>query len=155
MAVRIIADGSCDISAGECARLDIIKIPLQVFFGDECFVEGENLTAQEFYARLSCRKRRRFLPDGLKRRMLPWWKRATRSWCCRFPRSSAAPTIRPAWRGRPSRTPRFTWPTPGTSPSRLGFWYMKPAVCGMRGCLPGKFTSGSKPTWRRACGCTR
>lgn len=53
MAVRIIADGSCDISAGECARLDIIKIPLQVFFGDECFVEGENLTAQEFYARLS------------------------------------------------------------------------------------------------------
>ena len=42
MAVRIIADGSCDLSAEECSRLDIIKIPLQVFFGDECFVEGEN-----------------------------------------------------------------------------------------------------------------
>ena len=53
MAVRIIADGSCDLSAEECSRLDIIKIPLQVFFGDECFVEGENMTTEEFYARLS------------------------------------------------------------------------------------------------------
>ena len=53
MALRIFTDSSSDIDVNRQKELDITILPLRVFFGDTCYVEGENLTKEEFYTMLA------------------------------------------------------------------------------------------------------
>lgn len=50
--IRIITDSTCDITNAEAAALGIDIIPLTVRFGDEEFLDGVNLSHEEFYQRL-------------------------------------------------------------------------------------------------------
>ncbi len=51
--VRIITDGTSDISAQRAAELNIDVIPMRVFFGEESFLDGIDITREEFFARLT------------------------------------------------------------------------------------------------------
>lgn len=51
--VRIITDSTADISPRRREELGIDILPLTVHFGPESFIEGVNLTADEFYEKLS------------------------------------------------------------------------------------------------------
>ena len=55
--VRIITDGTSDIPARRAAELNIDVLPLRVCFGEENFLDGVDITREEFYARLAqCRE---------------------------------------------------------------------------------------------------
>lgn len=51
--VRIITDGTSDITARRAEELNIDVIPMRVFFGEESFVDGVDITREEFFARLA------------------------------------------------------------------------------------------------------
>lgn len=51
MSVRIVVDSTCDLRPALRQRVRVV--PLTVFFGDEEYVDGVNLSAQEFYRKLS------------------------------------------------------------------------------------------------------
>lgn len=51
--VRIITDGTSDITARRAAELNIDVIPMRVFFGQESFLDGIDITREEFFARLA------------------------------------------------------------------------------------------------------
>jgi DegV family protein with EDD domain len=53
MAVRIVTDSSCDLSAEQIEGLGIEVVPLSIRFGDEEFTDRVQLTVDEFYRRLS------------------------------------------------------------------------------------------------------
>ena len=50
--VHIVTDSTCDLHPALVREFDITLIPPKVRFGNEEFVEGVGLTADEFYARL-------------------------------------------------------------------------------------------------------
>ena len=50
--VRIITDSTADISPERREELNIDILPLMVNFGEESFIEGVNLTSEEFYEKL-------------------------------------------------------------------------------------------------------
>lgn len=50
--IRIITDSTCDISKADAAALGIDIVPLTVSFGHEEFLDGKNLSHEEFYNRL-------------------------------------------------------------------------------------------------------
>mgnify|MGYP000972422706 CR=1 FL=1 len=50
--VRIITDSTCDLTQSRQAALKIEVAPLSVRFGEESFLDGEEITNQEFYNRL-------------------------------------------------------------------------------------------------------
>jgi DegV family protein with EDD domain len=50
-AVRVVCDSSCDLPASALAEWRIEIVPLTIRFGDEEFVDREDLTPQEFWAR--------------------------------------------------------------------------------------------------------
>lgn len=52
MAVRIITDSACDLELSKRAEWNIDILVLRVFFGEDAYVEGENMTRPEFYDRL-------------------------------------------------------------------------------------------------------
>lgn len=52
MAVRIITDSTCDIPVAEGERLGIDIVPLKVLFGEREYVDGVDLSNQEFYSML-------------------------------------------------------------------------------------------------------
>lgn len=55
--VRIITDGTSDLSAQRAAELNVHVMPMRVFFGQESFVDGVDITREEFFARLeSCQE---------------------------------------------------------------------------------------------------
>lgn len=55
--VRIITDGTSDLSAQRAAELNVHVMPMWVFFGQESFVDGVDITREEFFARLeSCQE---------------------------------------------------------------------------------------------------
>ena len=49
--VRIITDSTCDLTQSRQAALKIEVAPLSVRFGEESFLDGEEITNQEFYCR--------------------------------------------------------------------------------------------------------
>ena len=49
--IRVITDSACDLSAEVAAAHGIVIVPLSIRFGDEEFVDGKDLTTQEFWAR--------------------------------------------------------------------------------------------------------
>lgn len=51
--IHIITDGTSDISAQRAAELNIDVIPMRVFFGQESFLDGVDITREEFFARLA------------------------------------------------------------------------------------------------------
>lgn len=54
--VKIIVDSASDISPEFAEKYDIEIIPLNIFFGDEKYKEGINITADECYTRLAKEK---------------------------------------------------------------------------------------------------
>jgi DegV family protein with EDD domain len=50
-AVRVVCDSSCDLPASMLAEWRIEIVPLTIRFGDEEFVDRQDLTPQEFWAR--------------------------------------------------------------------------------------------------------
>ncbi len=53
MAVRIVTDSSCDLTAEAAAALGIEVVPLTIRFGDEEFVDRVELRVDEFYRRMA------------------------------------------------------------------------------------------------------
>ncbi len=51
--VRIITDGTSDLSAQRAEKLGVHVMPMRVFFGQESFVDGVDITREEFFARLT------------------------------------------------------------------------------------------------------
>ncbi len=52
MAVRIITDSAADYSQAEIEKRKITCVPMSVSFGTESFLDGKELTKEEFYERL-------------------------------------------------------------------------------------------------------
>lgn len=50
--VHVITDSSADIPSETARRLGIRVVPLTVFFGDQPFRDGEEITTEQFYARM-------------------------------------------------------------------------------------------------------
>ncbi len=53
MAVRIVTDSACDLSDELVAAHGITVVPLSIRFGDEEFVDREELSVDDFYARMA------------------------------------------------------------------------------------------------------
>ena len=53
MTVGIVTDSSCDLSADDIAGLDVEVVPLFIRFGDEEFLDGEQLSVEDFYRRMA------------------------------------------------------------------------------------------------------
>lgn len=51
--IKIITDGASDISEDRAKELGVRVIPIKVNFSGEEFIPGENLTTEEFYAKLN------------------------------------------------------------------------------------------------------
>lgn len=50
--VQIISDSTCDIPHKRLKEIGVICVPLTVHFGEETFIDGKNLSAEEFYHHL-------------------------------------------------------------------------------------------------------
>ena len=50
--IRIVTDSSCDLPSDEIARHRVTIVPLTIRFGDEEFVDGVDLSVEEFWQRL-------------------------------------------------------------------------------------------------------
>ena len=51
--VRIITDGTSDLSVQRGLDLNVHVMPMRVFFGQDSFVDGVDITREEFFARLT------------------------------------------------------------------------------------------------------
>jgi DegV family protein with EDD domain len=51
--VRIVTDSASDLERSVCDELGIAVVPLTIRFGDKEFVDGEDLSVDEFYRRLA------------------------------------------------------------------------------------------------------
>jgi len=49
--IRVVTDSACDLSAEVAADHGVTIVPLSIRFGDEEFVDGRDLTTEEFWAR--------------------------------------------------------------------------------------------------------
>ena len=49
--IRVVTDSACDLSAEVAAAHGVTIVPLSIRFGDEEFVDGQDLTTEEFWAR--------------------------------------------------------------------------------------------------------
>jgi fatty acid kinase fatty acid binding subunit len=57
MAVRIVTDSACDLDQATTDRHGIAVVPLTIRFGDEEFVDREELSVEEFYERMAASDR--------------------------------------------------------------------------------------------------
>ena len=53
MTVRIVTDSACDLRGDEVDELSIEVVPLSIRFGDDEYVDREQLTVDQFYALLA------------------------------------------------------------------------------------------------------
>ena len=53
MTVRIVTDSACDLTDAEAATLDIDIVPLSIRFGDAEYIDRHELSATEFYNKMS------------------------------------------------------------------------------------------------------
>ena len=51
--VRIVTDSSCDLTADEASELGVKVVPLSIRFGDDEYVDREELSIEDFYAKLA------------------------------------------------------------------------------------------------------
>ena len=56
MAVQIIVDSTADFSAKEIEKRQITCIPMTVTFGNERYIDGVDLTKEEFFVKLTNEK---------------------------------------------------------------------------------------------------
>ena len=56
MAVRIVTDSTCDLPPADVERYGITVVPLTVFFGEEAFLDGVEISGSDFYARMVASK---------------------------------------------------------------------------------------------------
>ncbi len=49
--IRVVTDSACDLSADMAAEHGVTVVPLSIRFGDEEFVDGRDLTTEQFWAR--------------------------------------------------------------------------------------------------------
>lgn len=49
MAVRILCDSSADLSIEEINAMELLYVPIPVMFGDETYIEGTNISRDEYY----------------------------------------------------------------------------------------------------------
>ncbi len=54
--VALVTDSTCDIPAEWVKQYDIFIVPLTIVFGDQAYLDREELTAEEFYRRLPAEK---------------------------------------------------------------------------------------------------
>lgn len=54
--IRIVTDSTADLPNELVQKYGIIVVPLKVFFGTDCFIDGVDLPAAEFYSRLVASK---------------------------------------------------------------------------------------------------
>ena len=52
MAIRFITDSSCDIDVEYATQNNIVVLPLKIYFGEEEFMDGVDITHEEFFHRL-------------------------------------------------------------------------------------------------------
>ena len=52
MAVKLVIDSSSDIDSKEAEKLGITMLPIPITFGEEEFMDGENITREQFYEKL-------------------------------------------------------------------------------------------------------
>ena len=50
--ISLITDSTCDISSEWREQYEITVIPMTIIFGDKAYLDGVDITAQEFYAKL-------------------------------------------------------------------------------------------------------
>lgn len=50
--VQIVTDSTCDLTRERLAEIGVIAVPLTIHFGDQTYIDGENLTTKEFYHHL-------------------------------------------------------------------------------------------------------
>jgi DegV family protein with EDD domain len=53
MVVKLVTDSSSDIPPDIASELDITVVPLYVRFGDEIYRDGPDISADDFYSRLT------------------------------------------------------------------------------------------------------
>ena len=51
--VHIVTDSSCDLSETETTTNSIGVVPLSIRFGDEEFIDREELSVEDFYAKMA------------------------------------------------------------------------------------------------------
>jgi DegV family protein with EDD domain len=56
MAVRVVSDSACDLPAALCEELDISIVPLSIRFGDQEYLDREELTTEQFWTKLAATK---------------------------------------------------------------------------------------------------
>jgi len=52
MKIKIVTDSTCDLSHTFTAQNDIAVIPMRIFFGEQEFIDGINISGPQFYQRL-------------------------------------------------------------------------------------------------------
>ena len=50
--IALVTDSTCDIPADWLKQYQIAVVPMTVIFGDEQYLDGNQITAKEFYNRL-------------------------------------------------------------------------------------------------------
>lgn len=53
MKVKIIVDSASDLKTEDLKKLNITRVPIEVRFGDEEYLDGETLSASDFYTKLA------------------------------------------------------------------------------------------------------
>ena len=53
MPVKIVTDSACDLTPEQASELGVAIVPLTIRFGDEEYVDGVDLTASAFYAKMA------------------------------------------------------------------------------------------------------
>lgn len=53
MAIKVITDSTCDISPELAQEFNISMVPIYIYFGEEVYRDGVDITADEFYTRLA------------------------------------------------------------------------------------------------------
>src|SRR6187551_2924679 len=56
MPVRIVTDSTCDLPAALVEAHGITVVPLTVFFGEEALLDSVEITADQFYERMTIEK---------------------------------------------------------------------------------------------------
>ncbi len=53
MTVRIVTDSACDLSDEEVSSLRIDVVPLSIRFGEQQFLDRDELSVEDFYSRMA------------------------------------------------------------------------------------------------------
>jgi len=51
--IALVTDSTCDIPAAWIKQYDITVVPLTIIFGTQQYLDGVQMTAEQFYERLS------------------------------------------------------------------------------------------------------